>query len=177
MHIHHAFIGLGSNLNHPVQQIKQACIALHHMPKSKLIQCSEWYQNPALLPEANPQPQPDYVNAVAYVHTRLSAWELLAVVQEIEQIQGRQRNYRWGPRTIDLDILLYDQQIIASPELTIPHPGISQRLFVLQPLCALNAEIHIPGLGKAQHVLQKLLHKNPAHSNMRAYAKSIRCGE
>ena len=113
--MHHAFIGLGSNLDAPEQQIQRACTALQQLAQVTLQGCSSLYRNPALLPKTNPEPQPDYVNAVAHINTELSALALLHALQTIEQTQGRQKNYRWGPRRIDLDLLLYDQHMIHTP--------------------------------------------------------------
>lgn len=127
---HLAYIGLGSNLNEPIQQILRACHALTQLPNT-ILQChSSLYRSKPL---AN-MPQPDYVNAVAVLQTELSPWELLQHLQQVENQQGRVRTERWGARTLDLDILLYDQLKLCEPLLTIPHLGMLQRAFVLYPL-------------------------------------------
>lgn len=135
-----AFVALGSNLNHPVNQIKLAMDHLKDHPAIQFIQASSFYANPPL----GPKDQPDFVNAVAKIKTDLSAFELLKVLQEIEKKQGRMRLIHWGPRTIDLDLLLYDQQVLNEPKLTLPHPGILERSFVLYPLLELDEEIKLP---------------------------------
>ena len=157
---HEAFIGLGSNLNNPVEQINRAIIALDNLPQSKLTEYSKLYQTQALLPEDNPQPQPDYINAVAQLNTALSANDLFQALQTIERQQQRQRTYRWGPRTLDLDLLLYGQICIKTPELTVPHQSISQRIFVLQPLNDINPDLMIPGSGRVSDLLKLLQRPN-----------------
>ena len=93
-----------------------------------------------------PEGQPDYINAVAAIKTQLSALDLLDALQQIESEQGRVRTgLRWGPRTLDLDILLYDEQIISTERLRIPHPGLHERAFVLYPLYEIDPDLMIPG--------------------------------
>ena len=156
---HKAFIGLGSNLDDPVKQIQQAFMALESLPQTRLVKCSGLYQTPALLPADNLQPQPDYINAVAQLHTDLLPCDLLLDLQNIERKHQRKRTYNWGPRTLDLDLLLYDQQIIDLPQLTVPHRRIAERAFVLDPLCEIDAGISIPGLGKASTLLDRLVNE------------------
>ena len=153
---HKVFIGLGSNLDDPVKQIQQAFMALESLPQTQLIKRSGLYQTPALLPADNLQPQPDYINAVAQLHTNLLPCDLLLALQSIEGKHQRRRTYNWGPRTLDLDLLLYDQRIIDSPQLTVPHPHIAERAFVLNPLCEIDPEVVVPGLGKASVLFNKL---------------------
>lgn len=127
---HLAYIGLGSNLAEPIQQVRRACRALTQLPKT-ILQChSSLYRSKPL---AN-MPHPDYINAVAVLQTELSPWDLLQQLQQLENQHGRVRVERWGARTLDLDILLYDQLELADPRLTVPHPGMLQRAFVLYPL-------------------------------------------
>lgn len=134
-----AYVGLGSNLSDPVAQVRRALRALGAMADTQLVAHSRLYRNPPM----GPQDQPDYVNAVAALDSRLGAAELLAALQGIEQAQGRQRDgTRWGPRTLDLDLLLFGDETIATRGLSVPHPGIAERAFVLVPL----AEIAPPGL-------------------------------
>jgi 2-amino-4-hydroxy-6-hydroxymethyldihydropteridine diphosphokinase len=152
-----AYIGLGSNLNNPELQIERACQALARLPESHFIRCSSLYRSePMLVAEAAgellindavlAEQQPDYINAVVALETRLSPLRLLDALQLIEQTQGRDRNGpRWGPRTLDLDILLYDQHIINEPRLTVPHAGMAVREFVLYPLYQIAPQLVLPG--------------------------------
>ncbi|MGF1643392.1 MAG: 2-amino-4-hydroxy-6-hydroxymethyldihydropteridine diphosphokinase [Thiotrichales bacterium] len=134
-----AYIGLGSNLARPIAQLRQARDALNRLPGSTLDAISGCYRNPPL----GPPDQPDYVNAVARLITDLAPLELLDHLQAIERAQGRTRaGPRWGARTLDLDLLLYDDRVINEARLVVPHPGIAERAFVLWPL----AEIAPPGL-------------------------------
>jgi len=125
-----AFIGIGSNLNSPALQLAQAVSALRKLPHSTLEQVSSAYQSKAV----GPGEQPDYLNAVVQVNTTLSPLTLLDHLQSIEQAQGRQRGVRWGARTLDLDLLLYGDSVINEARLTLPHPRILERDFVLRPL-------------------------------------------
>ena len=148
-----AYIGLGSNVDQPVQQIKRALIALAGMPATRLIAASRLYGNPPM----GPQDQPDYINAAACIETELGPHALLGMLQTIEDQQDRARSERrWGPRTIDLDLLLFDDEIIDDVKLTVPHPDISQRAFVLVPLCEIAPDIAIPGLARASALLAAL---------------------
>ena len=134
-----AYIGLGSNLEDPVSQVQAARAAIAALRGVRETAFSGLYRSTAM----GAPNQPDYVNAVMAVATTLSALDLLKALQAIELSQGRVRSgERWGPRTIDLDLLLYDQEQIALDILTVPHPGIREREFVLYPL----AEIAPPGL-------------------------------
>jgi len=148
-----AWIGLGSNLEQPQQQLVQAVTALNGLDRCRVLAQSRLYLSQPL----GPQDQPDYINAVVKLSTRLGAHELLHALQQIEQSQGRQRNGpRWGPRTIDLDILLYGDQLIDSYDLTVPHPGLPNRAFVLYPLWEVEPDILIPAAGEPLS-LQKLI--------------------
>jgi 2-amino-4-hydroxy-6-hydroxymethyldihydropteridine diphosphokinase len=123
-----AYIGLGSNLDNPRQQIQRAIKALGRIPESRLTATSCLYRSKPM----GPVDQPDYVNAVAMLDTCLEPLTLLDALQAIEQQQGRARNgERWGPRTLDLDLLLYGAEKIELPRLQVPHPGITQRSFEL----------------------------------------------
>jgi len=138
------YLGLGANLEAPLQQLQQAVTALTQLPQSQLAAVSSFYGSKPM----GPQDQPDYVNAVAALDTCLTATALLDELQRIELEQGRQRkDERWGPRTLDLDILLYGEEILATPRLTVPHYGLHQREFVVYPLLELAPLLHIPGLG------------------------------
>ncbi len=125
-----AYVGLGSNLQQPLLQLRNALVAIAHLPASQLVQVSSVYRSAAV----GPGEQPDYLNAVLRLDTSLRPAELLAALQAIEQAQGRVRTVRWGARTLDLDILLYGDRTIATPSLAIPHPELQQRNFVLYPL-------------------------------------------
>lgn len=133
-----AYVGLGSNLQQPLLQLQRALIAIAQLPSSQLLRVSSVYRSAAV----GPGEQPDYLNAALQLDTRLQPAELLAALQAIEQAQGRVRTIRWGARTLDLDILLYGDRQIATSSLTIPHPELQRRNFVLYPL----AEIAGPHL-------------------------------
>ncbi len=137
------YIGLGSNIEQPYLQIKNAVIALDELPDTRVVKDSGYYKSRPM----GPKDQPDYVNAVVELETSLGAAELLKHCQQIEEHQGRIRSRRWGERTIDLDVLLYADQQIETDTLTVPHPGVSQRDFVYMPLLKLDPDIEIPGVG------------------------------
>jgi 2-amino-4-hydroxy-6-hydroxymethyldihydropteridine diphosphokinase len=145
-----AYIGLGSNLADPIDQVKTAISNLQSLPDSQLITWSALYASPPM----GPQDQPDYINAVVEVETALSAHQLLDALQGIEQQQGRIRKRHWGERTLDLDVLLYGQNEIDDERLQIPHPGISLRAFVLYPLAEVAPDLNIPQAGKIAQLLQ-----------------------
>jgi len=136
-----AYIGLGSNLDDPRMQLDQAVEALGRIRCCQLQQVSAYYRSRPM----GPQDQPDYLNAVALLLTTLSAEALLDALQAIELQQGRVRQRHWGPRTLDLDLLLYGQQVIDSDRLQVPHAGLFQRNFVLYPLQELEPELLFPG--------------------------------
>lgn len=138
------YLGLGANLDAPLQQLQQAVNALMQLPHSQLAAVSSFYGSKPM----GPQDQPDYVNAVAALDTQLAPEDLLDALQRIELEQGRQRkDERWGPRTLDLDILLYGEAVLATPRLTVPHYGLHQREFVVYPLLELAPDLQVPGLG------------------------------
>lgn len=139
-----AYLGVGSNLNDPAAQVRQAFRALAELSASRLIACSPLYRS---APLGGPPDQPDYVNAVAALDTTLSAEALLDALQAIENQQGRVRTVRWGPRTLDLDLLLYGSRQSADPQLTLPHPRLQERDFVLYPLCDVAPDLILPGRG------------------------------
>lgn len=138
-----AYIGLGSNLEDPAAQVRRALHELAALPGTELQRASQLYRSPPM----GPPGQPDYINAVAALATRLEPEALLDALQAIEQAHHRRRLQRWGPRTLDLDILLYGQAQLHSPRLTVPHPGIAARAFVLQPLAEIAPTLEIPGAG------------------------------
>ncbi len=146
-----AYIGLGSNLDQPRQQIEQALDSLGQIAQSRLAQASSLYRTSPM----GPQDQPDYINAVAALETTLAPLELLDRLQQIERQQGRVRGRRWGERTLDLDLLLYGEEQWDHPRLQLPHPGIALRSFVLVPLQEIAGdELEIPGVGKMDMLLK-----------------------
>ena len=139
------FIGLGSNLSDPLQQVTQACAEIAALEKVRLIKTSSLYQSPPM----GPSDQPDYINAVAEIATSLTPDELLVELHAIEKHHGRVRTaQRWSARTLDLDILLYGDKVINSERLVIPHLGLYERAFVLYPLLEIAPELVIPGYGE-----------------------------
>ncbi len=147
-----AYIGLGSNLDQPAQQLADAQVELNQLADTTLRAFSSLYLSKPM----DGSDQPDYFNAVAIIETNLDALELLGKLQEIEQIHQRVRMYHWGPRTLDLDLLLYGEELINTPELVVPHPGISQRDFVLLPMLELNPALGIPAVGSLDTLLAVL---------------------
>ncbi len=145
------FIGLGSNMKEPLIQLKSAATALRDTHGLSNIVFSSVYQTEPM----GPADQPDYFNAVAQCETTLSADHLLDQTQLIENRAGRIRDRRWGPRSLDLDLLLYGQQIINTFRLTVPHAGIAERSFVLYPLADLAPSLDIPGKGKLSDLLDR----------------------
>jgi 2-amino-4-hydroxy-6-hydroxymethyldihydropteridine diphosphokinase len=144
------YVGIGSNLDDPEQQVRRALKALATLPDTTLLRYSSLYRS---LP-MGPQDQPDYINAVAELETTLPALRLLGLLQAIETQQGRVRGpVKWGPRTLDLDLLVYGRAQIAKATLTVPHPGIAERVFVLYPLAEIAPGLDIPGLGPLQELL------------------------
>ncbi|CAI8950730.1 MULTISPECIES: 2-amino-4-hydroxy-6-hydroxymethyldihydropteridine diphosphokinase [Pseudomonas] len=126
------YIGMGSNLADPAEQLRSAVEALGQLPQTLLAGVSAFYQSDSLLPG-----QPRYTNAVAALDSDLAPIALLDALQAIENDQGRERLERWGPRTLDLDILLFGDQLIDEPRLKVPHYQIQERAFVLYPLAEL----------------------------------------
>lgn len=139
-----AFIGLGSNLDDPRGQLDRAFAALSGIEATSLVARSSLYRSRPL----GPQDQPDFLNAVAEIETRLEPEALLDRLQAIEAEQGRVRDRHWGPRTLDLDLLLYGDEKIATSRLAVPHPGLPLRAFVLYPLAELASDLDVPGFGK-----------------------------
>ncbi len=135
-----SYIALGSNLSDPVQQVITAFDELAEIRETQLIARSSLYATSPM----GPQDQPDYINAVAQLSTNLLAEELLDELQRIEQIHHKKRIMHWGPRTLDLDMLLYGDMVISSERLTVPHPGLKQRVFVVQPLLEIAPELILP---------------------------------
>lgn len=150
----HAYIGIGANLGDPVAQVLRACARLaQDVPGTRLIARSRLYRNPPM----GPQGQPDYVNAVARVDTQLAPRALLQELQRIEAACGRARDgTRWGPRLLDLDLLLFGDEAVDEPGLRVPHPGIAERDFVLFPLQEIAPQLVIPGHGPVAALCRRM---------------------
>ena len=147
------YIALGSNLANPLHQVQSALNALAELPQTKLIATSSLYRTPPL----GPQDQPDYLNAVVALDTDLSAENLLDHTQKIELEHGRVRkDERWGPRTLDLDILLFGDEIINTERLTVPHYDMKNRQFMLYPLAEIAPELYFPTGESLQSVIAQL---------------------
>jgi 2-amino-4-hydroxy-6-hydroxymethyldihydropteridine diphosphokinase len=149
-----AYVGIGSNLDDPPSRLRRACAALAGIELTRLVAVSRFYRNPPL---GNPD-QPDFVNAVAGLLTRLPPRLLLDALKDIERAQGRARvaGDRWGPRVIDLDLLVHGRLRTSEADLEIPHPGIAQRNFVLFPLLDIAPGLDVPGLGPVAELARRL---------------------
>lgn len=140
-----AYVGLGSNLQMPARQVENAIALLADIPYTRLIAASSLYRSAPI----GGIEQPDFVNAAAALLTQLGPSDLLAELKGIEARQGREKNgQRWGPRVLDLDLLAHAAAVIDEPGITIPHPGIAERNFVLLPLLEIAPDLAIPGLGR-----------------------------
>ncbi len=140
-----AYVGLGANLGQPEAQLREALERLNAAPEVEVTRVSAFYRNPPL----GPPDQPWYVNAVARVRTRLGPEELLRLLQQVETDLGRVRGERWGPRRLDLDLLLYNGEVIFTPDLVVPHPEMHCRGFVLVPLAEIAPQAWHPVLGQS----------------------------
>lgn len=138
-----SYIALGSNLADPVAQIRVALDSLAKLPRTRLVRHSSFYRNPP----AGGLDQPEFVNAVAEIETRIEPRELLSRLLGIERDSGRVRSFPNAPRTLDLDIVLYGDRRIAEPGLTVPHPRMLERGFVLIPLAEIAPAVRVPGGG------------------------------
>jgi len=141
-----AYVGIGSNLEDPVRQVREAFAELDRVPHTRVVKRSSLYRSAPVGHAA----QPDFVNAVAQLETRLAAERLLAELQQIEARHGRARSFPNAPRTLDLDILLYGDLVLRTPGLETPHPRMHERAFVLQPLVEISPEVTIPRKGRAR---------------------------
>jgi 2-amino-4-hydroxy-6-hydroxymethyldihydropteridine diphosphokinase len=139
-----AYVGLGANLGDPRQQLQEAVELLGAAEEVEVTRVSRFYRNPPLGPEN----QPWYVNAAARLRTRLGPEELLRLLQQLEGAMGRVRGERWGPRVIDLDLLLYNGEVIFTPDLVVPHPEMHRRAFVMAPLAEIAPQAWHPVLQK-----------------------------
>jgi 2-amino-4-hydroxy-6-hydroxymethyldihydropteridine diphosphokinase len=145
-----AFVGLGANLGDPVVQVTRALSALAELDDTRVVRTSSLYRT-APIGHAD---QPDYINAVALLDTGLTPRALLECLQGIERAAGRERSFRNAPRVLDLDLLLYDDQLIATPGLAVPHPRMHERAFVLAPLLEIAPDAIVPGHGRAADLLR-----------------------
>lgn len=153
-----AYVGIGSNLESPRQQVERAVAALGAVEDTVLVRTSELYRSAPL----DGSEQPDYVNAVSALLTQLDATRLLGHLHEIERMQGRLRDEnKWGPRTIDLDLLVFSTASTEEKDLKVPHPGISTRNFVLLPLLEIAPHLRIPGLGSVSSLAASIDTINP----------------
>ena len=148
-----AYIGLGSNLAHPRRQLARAVEALRHLPRSRVLAVSPNY---VTAPVGVRDAQPDYVNAVAKLRTSLPPRALLSRLNAIERRQHRRRGERNAARTLDLDLLLFDGRRIDIPHLTVPHPRMHERAFVLRPLVDVAPSVGIPKRGLARRRLREV---------------------
>lgn len=153
---HRAYVGLGSNLQQPVHQLRRALEAMTRLPESHMLRVSSFYRT---APIGCPEPQPDYLNAVAELETALSPESLLAELQDIEERQGRRPAHRNAPRVLDLDLLLFDQRVLHTPLLRLPHPRIAERAFVLAPLLEIAPGLLLPDGQVAADCLARLGHQ------------------
>ncbi len=149
------YISLGSNLGDSLEHLQSALEAMCLDKKLNALQTSSLYQSKALILPDTP-PQNDYINAVAQLETNLSADQLLLKLHEIEALHGRERNEKWGARTLDLDILLFGEMQIQTETLVIPHLQIKHRNFVIHPLFEIAGNIDIPGLGNLGPLAQEM---------------------
>lgn len=146
---HRAWIGLGANLGDPVATLNEALAALQADPRVDLVKRSSFYRSAPVDATG-----PDFVNACAELHTGLAPEALLALLQALESAHGRARPYRNAPRTLDLDLLLFDDVVIDTPVLTLPHPRLHRRAFVLRPLAQIAPDLQLPGLGRLEPWLE-----------------------
>lgn len=147
-----AFVAFGANLGDPASAFAEARERIAALPGTRVVCCSSLYQTTPV----GVSDQPDYTNAVIEVETRLGAAELLAALLDIERQGGRTRVAHYAPRVVDLDLLLYDEDIIRAPGLEVPHPRMHRRAFVLVPLAEIAPEVSIPGRGRVTALLPRV---------------------
>ena len=140
-----AYVALGANLADPAEQIRAALVALTRLPETRLLRASSLYRTAPV----GIHGQPDFINAVAALETTLSPQALLTALFAIEAQFGRRRDFFRAPRTLDLDLLLFDDQVIDNPQLQLPHPRMHLRAFVMAPLVEIAPDCRIPGRGSA----------------------------
>ena len=148
-----AYVALGSNLDDPPAQVARAFTALEGLPSSRVVVRSSLYRSRPFGPVA----QPDFVNAVAGMLTTLDAAAMLAELKALEERLGRERPVvRWGPRRIDLDLLVHGTTRVDQPQLKVPHPGIAERAFVLAPLAEVAPDLDVPGAGRVRTLATRI---------------------
>lgn len=148
-----AWIGVGSNLDGPADRVRAAFYTLATIPGTDFVAASPLYGSAPM----GPADQPDYVNAVVHLRTTLEPHALLDALQRLEAEAGRERaGERWGPRVLDLDLLLFGDRRIDDARLRVPHPGIAERVFVLRPLADIAPDLEIPGLGRVDELLDQV---------------------
>lgn len=147
------YLAIGSNLASPLEQVNAALAALAEIPECHVVAVSPFYRTPPL----GPPDQPDYLNAAVALDTALAPEALLDHTQRIELQQGRERKaHRWGPRTLDIDIMLFGDMQLATPRLTVPHYDMKNRTFMLLPLAQIAPDLHFPDGDKLSDILAKL---------------------
>jgi 2-amino-4-hydroxy-6-hydroxymethyldihydropteridine diphosphokinase len=134
-----AYVAIGANLGDPLSQAQGALSHIAQLPSTRIVTVSSWYRSKAIGPE-----QPDYLNGVACIETTLPPIDLLDGLQQVELAQGRRRLQHWGPRTLDLDLLLYDDVCLHSERLTLPHAQLALRNFVVVPLLEIAPQLTLP---------------------------------
>lgn len=154
--LHDVYIGIGSNLNDPEAQVRQALDELCRLPLTQCTAASRLYRSRPV----GPQDQPDFINAVALLRTRLSPLALLDQLQALEQRHRRIRRQHWGPRTLDLDLLLYGSEKVQLPRLRVPHPELQARAFVVLPLAELAPQLTLPDGAKVTTLATTLADAN-----------------
>jgi 2-amino-4-hydroxy-6-hydroxymethyldihydropteridine diphosphokinase len=146
---HRAFIALGSNLQDPAAQVSSALREIAELPGTKLLRHSSFYRTAPV----GYDNQPDFINAAAEVSTTLQPLALLRALLALEARHGRERPFANAPRVLDLDLLIYDDQVMQTPELTLPHPRLHERGFVLFPLAEIAPDLDIPGKGRVSDLI------------------------
>lgn len=153
-----AYVGVGSNLDGPLERVRSAIEELDGLSKSRVVISSSLYRSAPM----GLQDQPDFINAVVAMLTRQSPTGLLQDLAQMEDRHGRRRDVvKWGPRTLDLDLLVFGREQRESQALTLPHPGIAARNFVLLPLCEIAPQLEIPGLGSVASLVRALGPETP----------------
>ena len=148
-----AYIGLGSNLSDPAAQVRGAVRALASLPQTRLVVVSRLFGSRPM----GVAGQPDFVNAVAGVLTQMTARQLLRALQSLELAAGRPAVHEhWGPRVLDLDLLVFGREQCSSAELVLPHPGVVARNFVLYPLADVAPDLEVPGIGRVRELLPRV---------------------
>ena len=147
------YIGIGSNQNHPIYRVSSAIKQINRITETTVVKKSSLYETSPL----GPKLQPNFINAVVEIKTALKPDELLLKLQALEKLHNRKKTRRWGPRSIDLDILIYDKLIMDTRKLTIPHPGVKYREFVLLPLYEITGYgYEIPLYGKITSLIRRI---------------------